>query len=140
MNNNNFILCCVLSEVGRNGKPVFRLVYQVFSSVLKSTSISRMFVVLTQPEECVRLLLQVKEPLPTHSLVLFFIFYFFNSSTWDIWTFPGQVYNQSYSCKPVPQAWQCGIWPNYTAACGKTGFLTSWARPRIEPTLSGTLC
>ena len=77
MNNNNFILCCVLSEVGRNGKPVFRLVYQVFSSVLKSTSILRMFVVLTQPEECLRLLLQVKEPLPTHSLVFFFFFFFF---------------------------------------------------------------
>ena len=47
--------------------------------------------------------------------------------------------NQSYSCWPMPQPQQRGIWTasaTYTTTHGNAGSLTPWARPGIEPTTS----
>ena len=50
--------------------------------------------------------------------------------------------NQSWSCWPMPQPWQCGIWiksATYTTAHGNTTSLTHWVRPGIEPVSSWIL-
>ena len=65
----------------------------------------------------------------------FFSFLSFLGPHWCHMEVPRLGYNQSCSCRPIPQPQQHGIQAtsvSYTIAHGNTGSLTPWARPGIE--------
>ena len=75
----------------------------------------------------------LKKPLPCSS------FFFLNSCTCNMWTFPGEGWNQNCSCQPRPQPQPQShqvraASVTYTTACGNAGSLTHWARPGIKST------
>ena len=52
----------------------------------------------------------------------------------------GLVSNQSYTCWPIPQPQQCGIWATsatYSTTHSHAGSLIHWARPEIKPVSVG---
>ena len=71
-------------------------------------------------------------------LQLLSLFIFRAARVRGIWKFPGQGLNQSYSCRLMPQPWQCQIRATsetYTPAHSNAGSSTHWVRPEIKPTV-----
>ena len=76
------------------------------------------------------------------SVILFLLFFWGGSCTCGLWKFPGQGWNQSYSCWPTPQPQPHRIWAmsvTYTTVHNNAGFLIHWARPGIKPASSRIL-
>ena len=68
------------------------------------------------------------------------LFIAFQGHTWDIWTFPGEGLNKSYSLMTQAQQHQISIVSvAYTTAHVNARCLTHWARPGIKPTSSWVL-
>ena len=71
-------------------------------------------------------------------IFIYLFFCFLGPHPWHM-EIPRLGSNWSYSCWPMPQPQQCGIWARsvtYATAHGNARSLAHWARPGIEPSTS----
>ena len=74
--------------------------------------------------------------------LVLFVFLLFRAAPVAYGSSQARGSNQSYSCQPISQPRQRGIWAasaTYAAAHGKNGFLTHGVRPETEPASSWIL-